>query len=262
MVFAFFRALNEGFVPQRPASRPVPLFIMRKPLVSLEDSRLTFIEYTSRRSSSCGKYAMYKCSCGNIVERDCQSVRQCVRSCWCLSTEVKRNRWLTHGETNTKLYRLWGSMVNRCYTPSAWNYALYGGRGIRVCDRWRYSYENFKRDMWPRPEWMSIDRVDNNWDYEPWNCRWATKKQQWRNRRTNRLYEFEWEKMTIFDVADRTWKDVWLLRGRMKAWWTLQEALSTPNLHGKKLLRPSKNLSDLSLPEYEETTKQLISLLK
>lgn len=92
----------------------------------------------------------------------------------------------THGMTGTPVYQCWRSMKERCLNPKSQAYANYGGRGITICERWR-SFENFYADMAPRPTGLSIDRIDNDGNYEPGNCRWATAKEQAHNRRQRRV---------------------------------------------------------------------------
>lgn len=89
----------------------------------------------------------------------------------------------THGRYGTPEYRAWDAMKQRCTNPKANGYDGYGGRGITVCDRWRYSFENFYADMGDRPSRdHSLDRIDNEGNYEPGNCRWATHSEQMKNR--------------------------------------------------------------------------------
>jgi hypothetical protein len=109
----------------------------------------------------------------------------------------------THGRMGTPEHRSWSAMMNRCYSPTSSDYDYYGGRGIRVCERWHY-FECFLADMGERASLRySIDRIDVNGNYELSNCRWATSKQQASNRRNSRLIEFGGERLTVSEWARR-----------------------------------------------------------
>lgn len=110
------------------------------------------------------------------------------KSCGCLQRDTvaaKNRQSRTHGMSKTKTYRVWVAMIQRCTDPNATGYANWGGRGIAVCERWRNSFEAFLADMGERPEGCSIDRIDNDGNYEPGNVRWATALEQTQNRRRN-----------------------------------------------------------------------------
>jgi hypothetical protein len=105
------------------------------------------------------------------------------RSCGCLRDEVTIARSTTHGHSGTSIYMTWSDMINRCTNPTHKGWANYGGRGITVCERWR-KFENFLADMGERPESMTLDRINNDREYGPDNCRWADISTQAKNRRS------------------------------------------------------------------------------
>jgi hypothetical protein len=129
-----------------------------------------------------------KCNCGNHWSGVLLSLRNGdAVTCGCgkfkRKTNLKHNEAM-FGKTITAEYRTWCAMKRRCYNPNVNNYMNYGGRGIIVCDRWINSYENFLEDMGRKPSIeYSIDRIDNNGNYEPSNCRWVTPKEQRKNQR-------------------------------------------------------------------------------
>lgn len=134
-----------------------------------------------------------RCDCGESIVVAGNSLRSGnTRSCGCLRREVSAVSVMalettTHGQSapRTPTYRTWEGMVARTTNPHRPEWGYYGGRGITLCDRWR-SFENFLVDMGERPAGLTLDRIDNNGNYEPGNCRWATWSQQQLNKRTSR----------------------------------------------------------------------------
>jgi hypothetical protein len=150
-------------------------------------------------------------------------------SCGCYLRELRT----THGESlpskRTKEHKLWLKMKDRCKYKTLKIYKYYGGRGIKVCDRWLNSYENFLADIGraPTPK-HTLDRIDVNGDYEPNNCRWATYKEQENNRTNNKIYEYEGQSKTLSQWADVFGVNRKMLQDRIWRGWTIERALTTP----------------------------------
>lgn len=129
-------------------------------------------------------YWVCRCECGNVVEVQQAHLRSGhTRSCGCYHDEAARRAVTKHGRHDTPEYSTWANMLARCYNERTHEYERYGGRGISVCNRWKHSFVSFYADMGARPSPMhSIDRIDNDGNYDPGNCRWATFYQQCESR--------------------------------------------------------------------------------
>lgn len=187
------------------------------------------------------------CECGatgRVALTDLRSGQS--RSCGCLNREVARIASRRHGETvNGKMsaeYRTWRGIWRRCTDTTFIGYRDYGGRGISVCERWAL-FANFLADMGRRPSRNhSIDRIDNDADYGPDNCRWATRSEQGRNKRSNRLLEARGRTLPLAAWCEETGLKPDTITERIRRGWSVDRALSTP-CH-----RRSRERSSILLP--------------
>lgn len=136
--------------------------------------------------------ANFKCFCGNYFVASVSKVKdRHTRSCGCSHSDGLINRNTTHGKAHLPEYSIWLHIKQRCYNKNSKGYSNWGGRGITMCDEWRYSFEAFYNDMGNRPIWCrGIDRINNNKGYYKENCRWATYEEQCNNTRKNILIEY------------------------------------------------------------------------
>lgn len=177
----------------------------------IDGTRLTVLYQVEDSVRPSGKhYARYlvRCDCGSEpFEVDASDIGRNTKSCGCLAREIQTERCKKelsllvkkHGDSNSRLYTIWANMKSRCYYPSCERYAVYGERGITVCDEWRDSYVNFKK--WALAngynDALTIDRIDVNGNYEPSNCRWATNLEQGNNKTDNLFIEYNGEVRTL-----------------------------------------------------------------
>lgn len=185
-----------------------------------------------------------RCECGKEIETPPGYLMNGdTKSCGCLATDqlAKRNagRVKKHPNGLPKGYWTWQAMRNRCGSKSSKDYPRYGGRGIKVCERWQKSFECFIADMGEKPDGATIDRIDNDGDYTPENCRWATATTQANNRRNSVYLTHDGTTLTLSQWARRVGIKVVTLNQRLSHGWSIADALTTPlqhhrNWHGPK----------------------------
>lgn len=178
-----------------------------------------------------------QCECGNttlVSAYDLTSGK--TKSCGCLRKDVTSARRKTHGMSNSRLYRIWNAMKERCQCPTNKQYKDYGERGISVCDEWQNDFETFR-------DWaiangyeddLSIDRIDHNGNYCPENCRWATGKEQNSNKRNNHILNFNGKSQTIQQWSEETKIPFATILYRVSNGWAIEAALTLPPRSARK----------------------------
>lgn len=182
-----------------------------------------------------------KCDCGNYYEVIADSLRSGnTTSCGCYHKElvsklgkrtIQYNTKRTHGKSRTRLHHIWKHMRQRCINPNDKDYGDYGERGITLCDEWFNDFESFYN--WAMEngyeENLTIDRINVDEGYSPDNCRWVTWKEQQRNKRNNYYVDYNGEKISISELAEKIGIKYTTLYQRLeKLHWSLEKAISTP----------------------------------
>jgi len=189
-----------------------------------------------------GKHSHWwcRCDCGKITKPTTIKLRGGkTKSCGCHALDARRKAATRHGEatsrSRTSEYRSYHHMRRRCLNPKDAAFPDYGGRGITICDRWlngedgRSGLECFLADMGRKPSAThSLDRIDSDGNYEPSNCRWGTKKEQARNRRSNRYVEVRGERLSVPDACERLGVSYKMVIGRLKRGWAVDRAVHEP----------------------------------
>ena len=184
-------------------------------------NRFKVLEYVGGTRWRC------RCSCGTekvVLRQALVEGRQ--KSCGCLRREKTIERSTTHGMSHRPEYGIWLHMKDRCQSKSDKGYKLYGARGIKICEHWQ-SFEKFYEDMGPRPSLKhSLERKDNDGDYCPENCVWATQKEQCNNRRGNVLLELDGRTQTLKQWTEERGLPYPRVYARLKRGGTPERALS------------------------------------
>lgn len=203
---------------------------MRRSVLGRKFNRLTVIAEYSKNGRV---YRHCLCDCGKYVDTTLDKLESGhTKSCGCIKKGINSK----HGFSDTRLYRIYRKMLRRCYVPEEPAYKYYGAKGIKICDEWlkdrsaflKWSIENGYSDR------LTIDRINVYGNYEPNNCRWATKKEQALNRSNNVIYEYNGVKQTEIEWAAEYGINRTTLSNRIKRGWSVEKALTEPIKENKR----------------------------
>lgn len=200
-----------------------------KDITGQKFGRLTVLNRLHNYHKHDGVYWLCVCDCGNLFEVKGGNLRSGdTKSCGCWLIENAQLKFKTHGKRKTRLYRTWAHMKSRCYNKNVPAYPDYGGRCIAVCDDWKDDFMSFYD--WSMAngyeDTLTIDRINNDGNYEPENCRWADKKQQSRNRRNVKRYTINGETHCLSEWCEILELNFSTVRNRIYSYgWSIIEAL-------------------------------------
>lgn len=210
---------------------PTKLHPLAKDISGQRFGRLVVVGFAEHVTKKRNLHWRAVCDCGSSRIVNGASLRAGItKSCGCIQREKARaagDRTRTHGLSGTSIYSIWDSMIQRCENPNRKDFKTYGLRGITVCERW-HTFENFLSDMGARPYGLTLDRKDGSLGYSPENCRWATTKEQARNRPDNRILTLNGESLCLQDWAELLGINKITLQARVSRGWNDVRALTTP----------------------------------
>lgn len=204
-----------------------------------------FGRWTVLKRSAKPKFWICRCECGNVKAANIDNLKRGKSiSCGCYRAELGRKHFETHGKSKTKLYYVWCGIRRRCNNPSVNGYERYGGRGITVCEEWAESFEAFM--AWATAngykEGLEIDRINNDGNYCPENCRWVTRYENMQNTRLNKHIEYNGKVYTINQLAEISGIEAWLIGERLRRGWSVEEAITLiPKVGNNQNLRGNKH---------------------
>ncbi len=195
----------------------------------------TFGEWTVIKRVENDKYGgtqwLCKCSCGTIkTVKGNNLIRGISTNCGCIRIKNLKKIKTIHNKSNNRLYKIWQDIKRRCYNPNRESYQYYGKRGIKMCEEWLSDFRSFYQ--WSinngYTNKLSIDRIDVNGNYEPSNCRWATSKEQNRNKRNNKFLEYNGEVHCLVDWCEILGLKYKTTLERLLAGWSTKRAFEEP----------------------------------
>jgi len=200
----------------------------RLDLGGLKFGRLTALRFAFIRNGA--SYWLSNCECGNEKVTSLTNLMNGhTKSCGCFRKEELKKLKTKHGFSGKgdRTYKTWLAMNDRCNNSKCKSYKNYGGRGIVVCNEWS-TFEKFLQDMGERPKELTLDRINNNGNYEKTNCRWSTRKEQGNNKRNNRILVINNNTKTLAQWSEESKIGVNTIRRRIASGWTIIDSITKP----------------------------------